>query len=377
MKVKYFDLKKVNHKILQTNKEEILKQIFSGQYILPTIINKFENNFLKFCRSKYCVTVNSGHDALKFALIACGVKRGDNVAVPAMTFISTWFAVSEIGANPICVDIDIQTGLMSNEKLKNLINNKKINCVIFVHLFGNICNINEIKYFLKKKKILIIEDCAQSHGGFYKNTHTGNFGDIGTFSFYPGKNLGGIGDGGAIITKNKKIYENIIKLRNYGTKMKYVHETLGFNSRLNHINAIFLKFKLKKLNQDILSRSIQIQKYKKEFNKFHHDIKFMEVQKNVMPSNHIFYIRTKFRNQLVNFLNESQIETLIHYPIIPPLQKFYKNKYSIQKKNFKNALILSKEILSLPIGDHLNSKDIKYITKQINFFYKKIKYKFS
>jgi len=327
MKIKYFDLKKINHKTLINSKKEILSQIFSGKYILPSIVNKFENNFLKFCKSKYCVTVNSGHDAIKFALIACGIKKGDNVAVPAQTFISTWFAVSEIGANPICVDIDIETGLISNQKLKNLINKKKISCVIFVHLFGNICNISEIKYFLKQKKILIIEDCSQSHGGFYKKIHSGNFGDVGTFSFYPGKNLGGIGDGGAIITKNKKIFNNIKKLRNYGSKKKYVHETIGFNSRLNHINAIFLKFKLKKLNQDILSRSKQIKIYKKEFSRFHHDIKFMKVLKNTKPSNHIFYIRTKFRNQIVNFLKKSQIETLIHYPIIPPLQKFYKKKY--------------------------------------------------
>ena len=215
MKIRYSNLKELNYNIIKNNKRKILNQIFSGQYILPSIINKFENNFAKFCRSKYCVTMNSGHDAIKFALIACGVKRGDNVAVPAQTFISTWFAVSEIGANPICVDIDIETGLLSNKKLKNLINNKKIKCVIFVHLFGNICNINEIKYFLRKKKILVIEDCSQSHGGYYKNIHSGNFGDVGTFSFYPSKNLGGIADGGAIITKNKKIYNNIKKLRNY------------------------------------------------------------------------------------------------------------------------------------------------------------------
>ena len=165
-------------------------------------------------------------------------------------------------------------------------------------------------------------------------------------------------------------------MRNYGSKKKYVHETLGFNSRLNHINAIFLKFKLKKLNQDILLRSKQIKKYKKEFSKFQHDIKFMEVLKNIKPSNHIFYIRTKFRNQLVQFLKKSQIETLIHYPIIPPLQKFYKNKF-YRQKNFENALKLSKEIVSLPIGDHLNNKDIEYITNQIGFFYKKKKYNFN
>jgi dTDP-4-amino-4,6-dideoxygalactose transaminase len=372
MKIKYFDLKKINNKILKTNKKAILNQIFSGQYILPSIINKFENDLSKFFGSKYCVTLNSGHDALKFSLIACGVKRGDNVAVPAQTFISTWFAVSEIGAKPICVDIDIETGLMCNKKLKILINNKKIDCVIFVHLFGNICNISEIKSFLKKKKILIVEDCSQSHGGYHKNIHSGNFGDVGTFSFYPGKNLGGISDGGAIITKNRKIYENIIKLRNYGSKKKYVHETLGFNSRLNHINAIFLKFKLKKLNQDLTLRSRQIKKYKNELIKFHHDIKFMKILEDTKPGNHIFYIRTKLRNQLVKFLIKSGIETLIHYPIIPPLQKFYKKKFYMQKKNFKNALKLSNEIISLPLGGHLNYDDIKYVTNQISFFYKKV-----
>jgi dTDP-4-amino-4,6-dideoxygalactose transaminase len=377
MKVKYFDLKEINYKILKTNKTAILNQIYSGQYILPSIIKKFEEKFSKFCKSKYCATVNSGHDAIKFALIACGIKKGDNVAVPAQTFISTWFAVSEIGANPICVDIDMDTGLMSNEKLKNLINNKKINCVIFVHLFGNICNINEIKFFLKKKKILIIEDCSQSHGGYYKNIHSGNFGDVGTFSFYPGKNLGGIGDGGAIITKNKKIYNNIKKLRNYGSKKKYIHEAFGFNSRLNHINAIFLMFKLKKIKNDILLKSKQIKKYKNEFNKFHHDIKFMEVLKDTKPANHIFYIRTKFRNQLVNFLKKSGVETLIHYPIIPPLQKVYKKLYLRQKNNFKNALKLSMETISLPLGNHLKYNDIKYVVKQISFFYKKTKNNFN
>lgn len=370
MKIKYLDLKKINNNILKKNKKKIYNQILSGRYILPKSVNEFENNFKNFCKSKYCVSLNSGHDAIKFSLLACGIKKGDNVIVPAQTFISTWFAVSQIGANPICVDIDEDTGLISNENLLKIINKKKIKCVIFVHLYGNICQIDKVKKTLKKKKISIIEDCSQAHGGYCNKVHSGNFGDVGTFSFYPGKNLGGIGDGGAIVTKSKKIYEHIKQLRNYGSKKKYFHEMNGFNSRLNSINATFLNFKLKILLDEIKIRNKQIDYYKKIFSKFSENIKLMKIDKNIDPANHIFYIRIKQRDKLKKYLDKKKIETLIHYPLIPPLQKYYVKK---KFQNYKKALIHSKEILSLPIGSHLRLVDIKYVSNLIiDFFNKEI-----
>ena len=347
-----------------------MDEVKKGNYILNKDILKFEKKFARYNNSKYCVSVNSGHDALKIALLSLGVRINDKVIVPSQTFISTYFAATEIGAKVIPVDINIETGLLSNEKLLKEISKHKIKCVMFVHLFGNICNIPEVKKLLIKKKISILEDCSQSHGGYLNLTKTGNIGNVGTYSFYPGKNLGGIGDGGAIVTNSKKIRDYAIKLRNYGSSKKYFHDHLGFNSRINPINSRFLYYKLDLLKNEINHREKQITLYKKIFKSKKVILKYMKKIKNVKTSNHIFYIRVKQRDKLQKYLKKNNIETLIHYPLIPPLQKYYKNQFKDHPSKYENAKKLSKEVLSLPIGSHLNNKHIYYVAKNICRFLK-------
>ena len=263
MKVPYLSLKNINKSILENYQNKLLSEIKNGKYILNRNVIEFENKFAKYFKSKYCVSVNSGHDALKIALLSLKLKKNDKVIVPSQTFISTWFAVNEIGAKIIPVDIDLNSGLICNKKILKEISNNKIKCVIFVHLYGNLCNISEIKSVLKRKKISILEDCSQSHGGFFNKKFSGTFGDVATFSFYPGKNLGGIGDGGAILTNSKSVKDLSLKLRNYGSIKKYYHNKIGFNSRLNSINAKFLYYKLDHLKSEIRIRDKKYLIYKK------------------------------------------------------------------------------------------------------------------
>lgn len=369
MKVPYLNLKIINKTIFKSYQTEFLREVKRGNYILNKDILKFEKKFANFNESKYCVSVNSGHDALKIALLALGIKKNDKVIVPAQTFISTYFAVTEIGAKVIPVDVDIETGLLSNKKLLLEISKNKIKCVIFVHLFGNICDILSVKKILTKRKISILEDCSQSHGGCYNLKKSGNFGRAGTFSFYPGKNLGGIGDGGAIITNSKKISEYAIRLRNYGSIKKYFHNDLGFNSRINSINSKFLYFKIDLLEDEIKNRDRQIKLYKKIFSNNNVILKYMKINKNVKTSNHIFYIRVKQRDKLQKYLKKNNIETLIHYPIIPPLQKYYKKQFNRHPSRYRNAKKLSEEALSLPIGSHLKNKHIYFVANNICRFF--------
>jgi dTDP-4-amino-4,6-dideoxygalactose transaminase len=369
-KIKFLDLKKINEKPLRDSKIEIHKYLSSGKYILDQNVVKFEKKFSKFNNSKYCIGVGSGHDALKLALLSCGIKKNDIVIVPSITFISTWFAVSEIGAIPYPVDINYEDATINENNLPKTIS-KKFKALISVNLYGNLCNYNYLRKYCSKKKLYLIEDSAQSHGAHMKDKKINIFGNLACFSFYPGKNLGSLCDGGAIVTNSKNLYNKLVKLRNYGSTKKYYHKTFGVNSRLNILSSIFLNHKLDYLKKEIKIRKMQIDLYIKNIN-WNKNLDYLKSGKKIVSANHIFLVKTKVRNKLKNFLNKHNIETIIHYPIIPPMQAYYYKNYKKYYKNYKIAQTFSNNCLSLPLGSHLKENEIIYISKYINSFYSKM-----
>jgi dTDP-4-amino-4,6-dideoxygalactose transaminase len=366
-KIKFLNLKKINFQSSKLSFNKIRNYLLNGNYILEKNVDKFEQSFAKFNKAKYCVGVNSGHDALKIALMAYNISKNDKVIVPSQTFISTWFAVSEIGAIPVPCDVHLDDGLIDVDKLPKKLNN--IKALIAVNLFGSLCNYSALRRYCNKYKILLIEDASQSHGAYFLKSKKRFHGDIACFSFYPGKNLGSIFDSGAILTNSRTKYKLLKKIRNYGSDKRYYHSILGMNSRLNGVSAIFLLNKLKFLKKEIQIRNMQINEYLKYLQKF--KISILKRKKEQQSSNHLFLILTERRNKLKKFLDKNNIETIIHYPIIPPQQKFYRSNYLKYKKDYIQAETLAKKSLSLPIGSHLTLNDIRMVASKINQFFAK------
>ena len=365
-KIKFLDLRLINKSLLNKTKNKLIKQIYSGNYILDKNVEIFEKKFAKFNDANFCYGVNSGHDALKIALKALGVKYGDHILVPGMTFISTYFAVSELGGKPIPVDVGLD-GVINFKKLPNNLS-KNVKGLIAVNLYGNLCDFEKLKKYTRRKKIFLLEDSSQSHGAYFKKRHkTKMWGDAATFSFYPGKNLGSITDGGAIITKKSDIAKKIQLMRNYGSNKKYYHKIIGCNSRLNSTSSIFLKYKLNRIKKINNVRRKQELYYRKKI-KIIKSISFLERKKNITASHHIFIIFVKKRNKLMNYLKKNYIETLIHYPVAPFMQKAYNFEYNT--KDFPISIKFQNESLSLPLGEHIDQKKQDYIIKKIINFYR-------
>ena len=246
--IKFLDLS-THYKKHQKNIDRDLKKILTkGLFLNGEYLAKFEHNFAKYCNSKYCIGMANGLDALTIALKTLNIKPGDEVIVPAHTFIATWLAVSNVGAIPIAVDIEEDSYNINPDLIDKKIT-KKTKAIIGVHLYGLPCNAERINKICKKHKLFFIEDAAQAHGALFKSKKVGSLSDIACFSFYPGKNLGAAGDGGAFITNNKKYANTARKIANYGSETKYHHDILGVNSRLDEIHAAILNEKLQEQTQ--------------------------------------------------------------------------------------------------------------------------------
>ena len=359
--IPFLNLKEIN----KTYKNELVdacrKVIESGWYILGEEVEKFEEEFAKYCGMKYAIGVGSGLDALK--LIIRGYKelkifdKNDEVIVPANTYIASILAISEEGLTPVLVEPKIDTYLIDPDKIEEKITSKT-KAIMVVHLYGQTCEMDKIYKIAKKYNLKIIEDSAQAHGAFYKNKKAGNLGDASGFSFYPGKNLGALGDGGAITTNDETLMEVIKALRNYGSNKKYENLYKGYNSRLDEIQAAMLRVKLKYLDEENAKR--------KEIAKYY--LENINNDKIILPKIitdsvwHLFVIRTKERDELQKYLAENGIQTLIHYPIPPHKQKAYKEWNNL---SFPITEKLSREILSLPI---YQQKNIKKIINYLNNF---------
>ncbi|NPA52737.1 MAG: DegT/DnrJ/EryC1/StrS family aminotransferase [Aquificae bacterium] len=362
--IKFLDLKSVNSIYEEEIKEAVNKVINSGWYILGEEVEKFEKEFANYCGAKYAIGVGSGLDALR--LIIRGYKElgifeeGDEIIVPANTYIASILAITEENLKPILVEPKLDTYLINPENIEEKITSKT-KAIMVVHLYGQTCEMDKIWEIAKKYNLKIIEDSAQAHGAFYQDKKAGNLGDASGFSFYPGKNLGALGDGGAVTTNDKELAQVVEALRNYGSHKKYEHNYKGINSRLDEIQAAILRVKLKYLDKE--------NKKRKEIAKFY--LENIQNKKIILPKIltdsvwHLFVIRTKERDKLQEYLSQKGIQTLIHYPIPPHKQKAYKKWNNL---SFPITESICKEILSLPIYKTLKTENIEYISKMVNSF---------
>lgn len=360
MNVPFLDLKK-QFKPIKNEINKAIKRVLDRQFFIlgPELIN-FELLFSKYLSSKYVVGVNSGTDGLILALQSIGISKGDEVITVPNSFIATTLAITQLGAKPIFVDIDPDTYQINANKIEMAITSKT-KAILPVHLYGAPCQIDEIMRIAKKHHLYVIEDACQSHGATFNNKQVGTFGDIGVFSFYPGKNLGAYGDAGAICTNNKDLYERIKKLRNYGQKEKYYHSEIGINTRLDEIQAAVLSVKLKYLNQWNLQRNKIARLYIKGLS----NVKTQKIYDYSKSCYHIFTIEVSNRDYIKRKLAEKGIQTLIHYPLPIHLQECYKY-LGYKKDDFPYTESAANKILSIPIYPELSKEEILYIIANIN-----------
>lgn len=362
MKVPFVDLLPQYKEI----KKEInagLKNVFEkGNFILGAEVKDFENQFAQYCEAKYGIGVNSGTDALHLALRAAGVKEGDEVIVPAYTFIATALAVSYTGAKPVFVDIEEDIYNMDPEKLKKAIT-PRTKAIIPVHLYGQAASLREILDIAKANNIVVIEDCAQAHGALYQNKKIGSFGTAGCFSFYPTKGLGAFGDGGMIVTSDEDFYKRVLMLRDYGRKDRYEHIIKGYNSRLDTVQAVVLSAKLKRFDEWNKKRVAAAEYY----NKFLRKLKGVIAPVTRGDRTHVyqtFAIRTQRRDEVCQKLQAAEIGALIHYPIPLHLQKAYE-ELGYKSGDFPVSEKVAGEILSISMFPHISKKQISYVCKTL------------
>ncbi len=360
--IEYENLAKLNKPFFEEYKNSFAKTLENGWYILGQNVAKFEEEFSKYCGSSYCAGVASGLDALILALRAFEFEKDDEVIVPSNTYIATILAILQNGLKPVLVEPDIQTYNIDPKKIAEKIT-KKTKAIIVVHLYGKCCEMAPIMDLCQKYNLKLIEDTAQAHGAKYKNKIAGSFGDFGAFSFYPTKNLGAIGDAGAINSNSEEFIKKIKKLRNYGSEIKYYNDIVGYNSRLDEIQAGFLSIKLKKLDEMNSHKNklakIYFENLKSDFIKPIQHPDYYDVF-------HIFNIRHEKRDELKEFLLKNNIKTEIHYPVAPNKQKAMKDIFTGQ--NYPIAEEIHKTTLSLPISYCHQESDISRVVEIINKF---------
>jgi len=337
----------------------------SGWYILGDEVEAFEEEFSRYCGSKYCIGVGNGLEALHLILRAYGIGKGDEVIVPSNTYIATWLAVSYVGATPVPVEPDSQTYNINPERFESAIT-AQTRAIIPVHLYGQPADMDPIILIAEKYGLKVIEDAAQAQGARYKDHLTGSLGDSAGFSFYPGKNLGALGDAGAVVTNDRHLAERVQMLRNYGSKIKYYNEVQGYNSRLDELQAAFLRVKLNHLDEWNKRRSEIAALYHNALTDLP-DLILPLTPEWATPIWHIFAIQSPRRTDLQNFLKQKGIGTLIHYPVPPHFSAAY-NYLAIPKGTYPVAEAMAESELSLPIGPHLSQDDAGIVAEAIRDF---------
>lgn len=350
---------------LEKEIREAFDRVFNASWYIEGKEDKlFEEEFAKYCNSKYCIGCGNGLDAIILSLKALGIKEGDEVIVPSNTYIATALAVTYVGATPVMVEPRIETFNINPEKIEEKIT-EKTKAIIPVHLYGQACEMDKIIEIAQKYKLYIIEDCAQAHGATYKGQLIGTFGDVACFSFYPGKNLGAFGDAGAVVTNNKELADKIRAIGNYGSDYKYHHIYKGINSRLDEIQAAILRVKIPSLNKVNENR-------RKIADKYLNGIKNEKIELPFVESNcehvwHIFGVRCKERDRLEKYLNECGIKTNKHYPIPMHMQECYKD-LGIAEGDLPIAEEISLTELSIPMYYGMTDEEIQYVIDALNNF---------
>ena len=363
--IPFLDLKKINKPYEIAFQEKLKSILDNGWYVLGNEVKEFETNFANYCGAKHCIGVGNGLDALVLifkAYIHLGkLQKGDEIIVPANTYIASILAVLQADLVPVLVEPLLETYNINPDDIEAKITSKT-KAILPVHLYGQLAEMNTINAIAQKYNLLVVEDAAQAHGSqFLENEKAGNLSHAAAFSFYPGKNLGALGDAGAITTNDDALAAVLFSMRNYGSKVKYENEIIGVNSRLDELQAAFLNIKLKQLDSENEFRRSMARRYLSE----------IKNDKIIMPTwdlsqNHVFHlfvIRTSNRIDLQNYLKENGIETMIHYPIPPHKQKALSNwnhlSFSITEK-------IHNEVLSIPLNSGLKASEIQHIITILN-----------
>jgi dTDP-4-amino-4,6-dideoxygalactose transaminase/predicted nucleic acid-binding protein len=348
-KVTFLDLKAPHIELRAEMEAAFDRTLNSGWYIQGNELKQFEKEFAEYCEVEHCIGVGNGLDALHLILRAYGIGKGDEVIVPSNTYIATWLAASYADATPIPVEPDVRTYNIDPAKIEAAIT-PRTKAIMVVHLYGQPADMDAINAIAKKHNLKVIEDAAQAHGARYKGRRVGTLGDAAGFSFYPGKNLGAIGDGGAVTTNDAELAQKIRVLGNYGSQVKYHNEVKGYNSRLDELQAALMRAKLKTLDEWNGRRKAIAADYLRAMADC--DLVLPYVPEWADPVWHLFVVRSAQREALQKQLGEAGVATMIHYPIPPHLQPAYA-ELSYKQGDFPIAEVIHREVLSLPIGPHL------------------------
>lgn len=360
--IPFLSLHDVNERF-RTEFDIKLKEILdSGWYLQGKQNEEFCKHFSAYCGTKYCLGVANGLDALRIIIKAYGFHEGDEIIVPANTFIATVLAVSENGCIPVFVEPDINTFCINPKLIEEKITSKT-KAIMAVHLYGHACDMDEINAIAKKHNLKVIEDAAQAHGAAYKGKKVGNLGDAAGFSFYPGKNLGALGDAGGITTNDEDLYNKCKAIANYGSDYKYHHIFKGLNSRLDEMQAALLDVKLPHLDDDNARRR-EISKYYRE-NIKNSNVILPSIDNEESHVWHIFAIRTDNRDNFIKYLKENGIETNIHYPTPPHKQLAYTEYKDL---SFPVSELIHQTEVSIPMSPTLRDDEVKKIVEVINRF---------
>jgi dTDP-4-amino-4,6-dideoxygalactose transaminase len=357
---------------LKEQHQQIKKEIFAAfekvydqtAFSGGSFVEEFEKEFAGFCGTSYSIGVNNGTTALHLAMLALGIGPGDEVIIPANTFIATAWGISHAGAVPVFVDCNPDTWEIDPSKLQEKINSKT-KAVIGVHLYGQPFDIDKVQAICSKNRLWMVEDAAQAQGATYLGKPVGSFGEMACFSFYPGKNLGACGEAGGITTNNPTYYKHLQSLRNHGSVIRYYHDEIGYNMRMGGLEGASLQVKLKHL-------PIWNSKRKEIAKKYQAGIRNTKIKMQVQPVGHdsifhLFVITTEDRDGLIKFLNERNIFPGLHYPVPCHLQKAYTG-LGYKKGDLPNAEYLAEHCLSLPMYPELSQDDVEYVIKTLNSY---------
>ncbi len=362
MKIPFLDINSINHEFEESFADDLSRVINSGNYILSSELEKFEKQFSEYCQTRFCVGVGNGLQALEIVLQSWGVSAGDEVILPSNTYIATWLAVTRLGAKPIPVEPNIDSYNINPDLIEEKIT-PKTKVIIVVHLYGLPCEMKKIMHIAEKHSLKVLEDAAQAHGATYHSRKVGSLGHAAAFSFYPTKNLGALGDGGAITTNEENLFLNSKLIRNYGSRKKYTNSILGNNSRLDELQAAFLTTKLKKLDESIKKRMTIAKKYINHFSEIK-SLKIPIIPENYLHSFHVFVIMHKDRDNFISHLKRLGVETLIHYPIPPHLQKAY-SFLNLNKGDLPISEKIHSQCLSLPLYPTMTEVQISYLVHSV------------
>ena len=362
MQIPFLDLGRLHQPIRLALDEAYRRVMDSGWFIMGPELEAFESEFSEYCEVKHCIGVGNGLEALHLLLLAYGIGPGDEVIVPSNTFIATWLAVTQCGAKPVVVEPDIKTHNIDPTLVESAIT-PRTRAIMPVHLYGQPADMDAINTIAVEHGLIVIEDAAQAQGARYKGRRVGSLGHAAGTSFYPGKNLGALGDGGAVLTNDDAIADKVRQLRNYGSKIKYQHDLSGYNSRLDEMQAAFLRVKLAVLDEWNAKRCEIANLYSKRL--ANANILLPHVPDYAEPVWHLYVIRSKQRDGLKDNLQKQGVSTVIHYPIPPHRQACY---LDYDDHGLPVAELLAAQVLSLPMSSALDLEAVEYVAKNVLSF---------